>query len=194
MKGSWPVAAQATGGRHFRGDNVDQNFDNYSVEYTFDDGTSFFLYGRCIPGCFDKFGSFIQGSKRAAVLSVNAGVPSQSAIYRGQRLTKSDRIWQFTGTERSPYEYEWEDLIDAIRQDTPYHEVERGAEASLVTSMGRMAAHTGQRITLAEFSKCPHEFAPGVDQLAVDGPPPLVPNKDGTYPIPQPGITTTREY
>ena len=39
MKGAWPVQAQATGGRHYRGDNVDQNFDNYAVEYTFPDGT-----------------------------------------------------------------------------------------------------------------------------------------------------------
>ena len=48
MKNAWPVKAQALGGRHFRGDYVDQNFDVYSVEYTFDDGSKFSLMaGRC---------------------------------------------------------------------------------------------------------------------------------------------------
>jgi len=34
MKNAWPVKAHATGGRHFRGNSLDQNFDNYYVEYT----------------------------------------------------------------------------------------------------------------------------------------------------------------
>ena len=39
MKNDWPVRAKASGGRHYRGKNVDQNLDSYSVEYTFGDGT-----------------------------------------------------------------------------------------------------------------------------------------------------------
>ena len=35
MKGAWPVEAMAVGGRHYRGDSLDQNFDVYSVEYTY---------------------------------------------------------------------------------------------------------------------------------------------------------------
>src|SRR5438105_426304 len=40
MKGAWPIKAQALGGRHYRHNAdgklwVDQNFDSYSVEYTF---------------------------------------------------------------------------------------------------------------------------------------------------------------
>ena len=37
MKNAWPVEAKASGGRNYRGDYVDQNFDTYSVEYTFAD-------------------------------------------------------------------------------------------------------------------------------------------------------------
>ncbi len=55
MKNAWPVKAQALGGRHYRKspeglDYVDQNFDTYSVEYTFADGTKFFFDGRCMDG------------------------------------------------------------------------------------------------------------------------------------------------
>jgi hypothetical protein len=39
-----------------------------------------------------------------------------------------------------------------------------------------------------------HEFAPAVDQLAMDSPAPLPAGPDGKYPVPQPGITIHREY
>jgi hypothetical protein len=39
MKGAWPISAAALGGRHYHDTGIDQNFDNYSVEYTFPDGT-----------------------------------------------------------------------------------------------------------------------------------------------------------
>jgi predicted dehydrogenase len=49
MKDAWPVSAKASGGRHFRGDSIDQNFDTYSVEYTFADGTKLLLEGGTSP-------------------------------------------------------------------------------------------------------------------------------------------------
>src|SRR5882724_5813998 len=58
MKNAWPVKAQALGGRHYRGNSVDQNFDNYAVEYTFADGAKFIMDGRCIVGCEPRYYSF----------------------------------------------------------------------------------------------------------------------------------------
>ncbi len=194
MKGEWPVEAQATGGRHYRGDYVDQNFDNYSVEYTFADGTKLFLYGRCIGNCHDQFGSYVHGSKCQAVISVGAGTVSKTAIYKGQKLTSDEIAWAYPAGQPNPYVAEWEDLLEAIRQDQPYNEAKRGAEASLVTSMGRMAAHTGQVITYDQILNHEHEFAPHVDTLTSDSPAPLQMGKDGKYPVPQPGVTTEREY
>ena len=83
---------------------------------------------------------------------------------------------------------------DAIRSDKPYNEVKRGAEASLVTAMGRFAAHTGQLVTFDQMLNHDHEFAPHVDQLTLESPAPLVAGTDGKYPVPRPGIVTTREY
>ena len=51
MKDAWPVEAKGYGGRHYRGDCVDQNFDSYAVEYTFADGAKLMLEGRNMPGC-----------------------------------------------------------------------------------------------------------------------------------------------
>ena len=75
-----------------------------------------------------------------------------------------------------------------------YNEVERGAKASLVTSMGRMAAHTGRIVTYDEILNCDHEMAPTIDKFTADSPAPLLAGPDGKYPIPQPGIVTKREY
>jgi len=66
--------------------------------------------------------------------------------------------------------------------------------ASLVTSMGRMAAHTGQIITLDQMMNCPHEFAPDVDKLTMESPAPLRVGPDGLYPVPAPGVKKGREY
>jgi len=87
-----------------------------------------------------------------------------------------------------------DDLMDAIRHDKPYNEAKRGVQASLVTSLGRMAAHTGQEITYDEILNCDHEMAPGLDKLTMDSPAPLQAGPDGRYPVPQPGITKQREY
>jgi predicted dehydrogenase len=193
IKGAWPVQAAALGGRHYRGDAVDQNLDNYSVEYTYPDGTKLFYYGRNMQGCRSEFASYAHGSKGCAVISTSGHSPGKVRTFKGQRFEKEDLIWAYPQPEQSPYQLEWDDLIEAIRQDKPYNEAKRGAEASLVTSMGRMAAHTGQIITYDQILNCEHEFAPEVDRLTNDGPAPLQ-FADGKYPWPQPGILKNREY
>jgi predicted dehydrogenase len=194
MKDAWPVQAQAIGGRHYRGDSVDQNFDIYGVEYTFADGTKFFMDGRCIDGCEQIYNSNVHGTKGTAVISKGGDIGAPSATYKG--LGMSDMIWEskLAPDERNPYQNEWNDLVAAIRENKPYNEVKRGVEASLVTSMGRMAAHTGRVITFDQMLNSQHELAPLVDRLTMDGPAPVMPDANGKYPVPQPGIVVDREY
>jgi len=196
MKNAWPVKAQALGGRHYRGDSVDQNFDVYAVEYTYADGTTFCFDGRCMTGCHNIYSSYLHGSKGMAIASKEGDCGMPSSTYRGQNPVRSNMIWEskVKPDEANPYQNEWNDLIDAIRQDKPYNEAKRGAEASLVTSMGRMAAHTGQVVTWDDILNCEHEFAPDVDKLTMDSPAPLLAGADGKYPVPQPGIVKDREY
>jgi len=194
MKGSWPVRAKGSGGRCFRGDAVDQNFDHYSVEYTFADGTDLWMNARNIPGCHGEFASYAHGSKGSAVISTFMHTPAKCRIYKGHNFVKDDLAWAFPQPEPNPYQLEWDHLIEAIRQDKPHNEAKRGAEASLVQIMGRMACHTGRVVTWDEALGHDHEFAPGVDKLTMDSPAPLQAGPDGKYPMPQPGITTQREY
>lgn len=201
MKDAWPVKAQALGGRHYRQSPegvpyIDQNFDVYSVEYTFPDDTKLIMDGRAMNGCEPIYSSYAHGTKGMAILSKSGDCGIPSSTYRGQSPKRSNMIWEskIKPDEQNPYQNEWNDLIDAIRNDKPYNEVKRGTEASLVTSMGRMAAHTGQVITYEQILNGPHEFAPNVDKLTMDSPAPLPAGPDGKYPIPQPGIVTDREY
>ena len=201
MKNSWPVKAQAVGGRHYKTSPdgvayVDQNFDTYSVEYTFADGAKIYFDGRCMNGCHNNFSSYIHGTKGSAIASKNGDCGGPSAIFKGQSPNRPEMVWEakVPRDQRDWYQNEWNDLMDAIRDDQPYNEVDRGVNVSLISSMGRMAAHTGQEITYEDMLNCEHEMAPGIDKLTMDSPAPLRSNSEGRYPVPQPGIVKDREY
>src|SRR5580700_5865563 len=201
MKNEWPVKAQALGGRHYKVSPegvayVDQNFDTYSVEYTYSDGTKFFMDGRCMNGCEEIYTSCLHGTKGMGIASKSGDCGLPSSLYKSQTATAANLIWEskVRPEEKDPYQNEWNDLVDAIRDDKPYNEVQRGVEASLVSSMGRMAAHTGREVTFDQMLNCDFEMSPNTDKFTMDSPAPLVADADGRYPVPKPGIVTTREY
>lgn len=201
MKNAWPVKAQALGGRHYRqspdgATYIDQNFDSYSVEYTFPDETKLIVDGRCIAGCTDFYSSFGHGTKGTAIISRSGDCGAPSATFKGITPSKANMLWESKTApdEGNPYQNEWNDLVDAVRNNKPYNEAKRGVEASLVTSLGRMAAHTGREITYEQILNSNHEMAPDVEKFAMDYPAPVQADANGKYPVPQPGIVTDREY
>lgn len=214
MKNKFPVEAKAVGGRHYKTierngvvmEAVDQNFDSYGVEYTFDDGTKAIYEGRNMAGCHQEFAAYAHGTKGSAVISSQSHVPARSRIYSDQNIDLNWRgkpenlVWAFPmgprgeSLEGNPYDIEWEVLIEAIREGKEHNEVERGIAASVTTSMGRMAAHTGQIVTYDQMLNSEHVMAPNVKELTLDGDSPLMPDADGRYPIPEPGIKKDREY
>ncbi|HWD20794.1 MAG TPA: Gfo/Idh/MocA family oxidoreductase [Verrucomicrobiae bacterium] len=193
-KNAWPVEAEAVGGRHYRGDNVDQNFDNYAVDYTFADGTKLMFTGRVMRGCADKFCSYAFGTKGMAVISSAAHTPAHCKTYKSHRQDKADLIWEYAGKEPNPYQLEWNDLVAAIRADKSYNEIERGVKASVVCNMGRLAAHTGQKVRFEDALNATPEYAPTVAELTLQTPAPVMPDADGRYPVPQPGVVTHADY
>jgi predicted dehydrogenase len=198
MKNAWPIKAQALGGRHYKESPngtpyLDQNFDNYSVEYVFADGARMIFDGRHITGCQPIYSSYVHGSKGMAIASKSGDCGTPASTYKGQNPMRSQMIWE-SKSSSSPYQNEWDDLVSAIREDKPYNEAKRGVEGSVATSMGRMAAHTGQEITFEDMLNCEHEMAPGLDTLTKDSAAPVQPDAKGRYPVPQPGITKSREY
>ena len=201
MKNGWPVKAQALGGRHYKANEkgepyVDQNFDSYAVEYTFEDGAKFYMDGRCNSGAHPMYFSHVHGTKGMGIASKSGDCGAPSSIHSGQIPTRSNMTWESKTApgEGSAHQNEWFDLIDAIRNDKPYNEVPFGVQASVVTSMGRMAAHTGQEITYEDMLNHPMEYAPDIDKWTMDSPPPVKSDEQGKYPVPMPGFKNDREW
>src|SRR5262249_60932748 len=123
MKNDWPVEAKGLGGRHYRGDYVDQNFDTYSVEYTFADGSKFYLEGRGMVGAYGEFASYAHGTKGSAVISTAAHSPCRCRIHKGRDQTNTkDVTWPFPPPEPNPHHLEWSHLIQATPPHNPHNQ------------------------------------------------------------------------
>ncbi|MGA2253267.1 MAG: gfo/Idh/MocA family oxidoreductase [Thermoguttaceae bacterium] len=180
IKDAWPVSAEGKGTLANRSGNCAQNFDTYSIEYIFPDG------GKAVVENVDPFATFIHGSQRAAQFSGNVHAATVH-IYKGKDIAKNQIDWAAPHEPRSPWQAEWKDLIEAIRNDRPYNEAERGIKANLAAIMGRAAVHMGRTVTWNEVTKSAFAFAPQADHLKFGGPAPVKPDTQGDYPVPIPG-------
>lgn len=185
-KGAWPVEAQGMAGRCYP--QTGNLLDHYSVEFTFADGTKLLAFSRHMAGCWQTYADYAHGTKGSAVLMTNLSEPN-TRIYKSQRMTDDQLVWQYPQRERNPYHEEWQVLLDAIRQDKPHNEARRAGQANLVALMGRMAAHTGQYVTLKQAEESTFQYVEDIDHLTFDTPAPLEEGPDGTYPCPLPGTS-----
>lgn len=188
-KGVWPVSAQGMGGRCF--ELAGSQFDHYTVEYTFADGTKLFTFSRHMHNCWETYSDYAHGSKGSAVLMATLGEP-RPQIYRGHKMTQDNLLWEFAGRDPNPYVVEWQRLLDAIRQDKPHNEARRAGEAEVAALMGRMATHSGQLITWDQAMNSQFQFVADIDRMTFETPAPIHAGPDGLYAPPQPGIT--KEY
>ena len=189
VKNAWPVSAQGMGGRCYP--SAANNFDHYTVEYTFADGAKLFAFSRQMANCWDTYSDYAHGSRGSAVIMTALDQPSPK-IFKGQQMAESDVVWKYAGDDLNPYRVEWQLLLDAIRQDKPHNEGRRAAEADLVALMGRTAVHTGKMITWEEMTKSNFQYVPNIDQMTFETPAPLQAGPDGIYSCPLPGSTNER--
>jgi predicted dehydrogenase len=185
VKGGWPISAQGQGGRQQRR-KPDQLFDHYAVEYMFEDGTRLMAQGRHMANCWGFFGDVIHGTSGSAVLG--EGVP-KPRIYHGYRQTPDNLLWEYDGPAVNAYQVEHDHLFTAIRQDLPYNETDRCAQAAMTGILGRMASESGAKVTWDEALASKIELAPGLDEMSWDSPPPVLPDEQGKYPVAMPGVT-----
>jgi predicted dehydrogenase len=185
-KGDWPVSAQAMGGRCY--EQAGSQFDHYTVEYTFADGTKLFAFSRHMNGCWETYSDYAHGSKGSAVIMTSLGAP-KPRIYKSHNMVPQELVWQYGPEDCNPYIAEWQVLLDAIRQDKPHNEARRAGEANVTALMGRMAAHTGQHITWEQVANSDFQLVKDIDNMTFDSPAPIHEGPDGIYPAPQPGIS-----
>ena len=174
----YPVRAQGMGGRQVRnGKDHGEIFDHHFVEYEYANGAKMYSQCRHIPGCMDRVSEAFQGT---------AG----SAPAPGELLTASGySTWKYRGkNDPDPYQVEHDELFAAVAAgDYKYSDTENGAHSTMTSILGRMATYSGQMIELKDALQSTQNLMPA--KYAWDAKPPVVPDANGYYPIPTPGVT-----
>ncbi len=186
IKDAYPVSAHGIGGRAAGSTDCSQVVDSYSVEWTFADGTKAYDVVRYLPNCHNEFNTFIHGTKCAAQFS-GAIHAATVHTYKDQRCSPDNIAWKAPKEPITPWQAEWDVLLDAIRKDRPHNEAKRAALSNLTDIMGRAAVHSGKIITWDEAMASNFSFCKDIDSLNENSPPPVKADAQGRYPTPVPG-------
>ena len=89
--------------------------------------------------------------------------------------------------DANPYQVEHDRLFASIREGGVINDTFNGAKSTLAAIMGRMATYTGKKITWEEIMNSKENLVP--DDLDWNSSPPTLPNGDGRYEVPKPGVT-----
>ncbi len=189
LKDAWPVSAHGICGRAADSTDRGQNLDSFTIEWTFPDGTKAYDVVRWLADCHNEFATYLHGTRCAAQFSGNVHEGTVHT-YKDQRCANDNIAWRAPRETVTPWQAEWDVLLDAIRQDRPHNEARRAALSNLADIMGRAAAHSGKVVTWDQAMASDFRFCPNIDSLTDDSLPPIQANDQGRYPVPVPGQWT----
>ncbi|HEV3137453.1 MAG TPA: Gfo/Idh/MocA family oxidoreductase, partial [Pirellulales bacterium] len=179
LKNGYPVKASGIGGCEVRkGKDYGETFDHHCVEFEYADGSRMFSQCRHIPGCWNSVSEHAQGSKGTA----NIGDGTIKSI-SGSTL----ETWKYKGAKPDPYQVEHDDLFASIRSGNPINEAVNGAKSSMTAILGRMCTYSGQEVTWDQAINSEISLAP--DEFSFDATPKSLPDANGLYRLPVPGLT-----
>jgi predicted dehydrogenase len=170
-----PARAWGLGGRQVRTDaKYGDIFDHHAVVYEYDNGVQVYAFCRQIPGCYNDVTDVFIGAKGRAILPDKLRIEGESS-------------WHYTGPKPSMYDVEHQELFAAIRSGKTINNGEYLARSTMWAILGRMVDYTGQVLTWDQAINSQQTLAPA--KYAFDADPPILPDKDGKYPIAVPGET-----
>lgn len=157
--GTHPVKAVGFGSR-LRRVTGDQ-YDNFSVDYTFENGMHVHSMCRQIDGCANNVSERLQGAKgstdcHSSVLDL-AGTELWKYEYPLDKDGKPT-----TRVSVDPYVQEHIDLVTAIRTGKMFNELEATAISTMIGIMGRISAYTGKETTYEEMMNSDLKLGPTV--------------------------------
>ena len=176
MMQDYPVMAKGLGGRQvFNGPNQGNTWDHHYTEFEYQNGTKMHVQSFTIDRCWGRMGFYVQGTKGSA--------DEHNRIYDLDKKV----IWNFRDEESNEYEVEHKVLFNTIINGDHINNTEFGAKSTLTTIMGRMAMHSGRIMNLEDVLQSERSLLP--DKFTWDAEMPDLPDKNGNYHIPKPGIT-----
>jgi len=172
----YPVSAHGMGGRAVRtGKDHGQIFDHHSVEYTFANGHKMISQCRQMPECWNEVSEYVHGTRGYA--DINAG----------RIFDASGKELFYSKGERGGHQQEHHDLFADLRNGIIPNEGEYGAKSTMTSILGRLATYTGKLLKWEDAIQSNVRLA-NVDELhSMSDPAPVLPDKNGKYPIPVPG-------
>lgn len=185
LKQGFPVRAQGMGGRQVRTDKkFGQIFDHFAVQYYYEDGSVMISECRHIRNCLNSVSEHAHGTKGYLSLANNSRANTCF-------IEKSDGSrYAYREQGNNPYQTEHDRLFAAIRQGQPHMEAEYGAMSTMTAILGRMATYSGKEISMQEAMTRGRRLMPeDIGALTYDSDPPVMPNDQGEYPVPVPGVT-----
>ena len=193
--GDYPAQAQGMGGRQVRnGKDHGEIFDHHFVEFTYDSGAVISSQCRHQPGCMRKVDETFQGTQ-GSVNTRNGQLTdlegNQIYQYKAGRKTNSSgpskKYLTDPLNEPNPYQVEHNQLFASIRNGGVIADAENGAKSTLTAIMGRMATYSGKVITWDQVMNSNLQIMPEAVDWSSN--PPTMPDNNGMYPIPTPGVT-----
>ena len=193
--GDYPLKAQGMGGRQVRnGKDHGEIFDHHFVEFTYKTGAVISSQCRHQPGCMRRVDESFQGTKGSVNMRYGDIVDLEGKeIYRyksgnNTKSSKPSRSISNGLNEPNPYQVEHDKLFASIRNGGLIADAENGAKSTLTAIMGRMATYSGKEITWDQAMNSKLELMPENPDWNTN--PPTMPDSNGIYSIPTPGITT----
>lgn len=162
FKGAHPVKAVGFGSRQRR--ITGDQFDNFSVDFVYEDGMHMHSMCRQFNGATNNVSEYIRGTK--GYTKGNDGI----YLYDGTTLFENENPWSqdeevkaaIAEKYNSPYDQEHIDLISAIRTGEQINEAENIATVTLTGIMGRISAYTGKETTWDEMMNSDLHYQPKV--------------------------------
>lgn len=149
--GGHPVKAVGFGSRQRR--ITGDQYDNFSIDYIYEDGRHLHSMSRQINGCANAVYEVFNGTK---AIATTIGHKPQIVDAAGNQLFLAE------ASKTSPYLQEHIDLVTCIRQNIPFNEAEQIAVSNLVAIMGRVSAYTGKEVTYEEMMNSDMKLGPDV--------------------------------
>lgn len=174
MSGLKPVKATAFGSRQRR--ITGDQYDNFSVDFEFENGIHMHSMCRQIDGCSTKVSEFVQGTKGSWNSETHEIKDLQGNVIWKWDQEAADAEFK----QHNPYVLEHVDWVNHIRKGEAHDESEATAISTLAGVMGREAAYTGNTVTWDEVSASEQDYMAMAGELKL-GP---LPMDQFTVPVP----------